>query len=171
MRILIAVASRHGSTTEIARRVGDRLAEAGHRCDVLELVHDDQHDQHHDAVYDAYIVGSGIYEGHWLRQARNFVLRNASQLQHAPVFLFSSGPIGDSEHIGVDTAKLDELSRACDAVEHHLFSGRLERSELGRLERWVVDAVRAHDGDFREWSAIDAWATEIGARLSATRIA
>jgi menaquinone-dependent protoporphyrinogen oxidase len=170
MRILIAVGSRHGSTTEIAERLAERLTEAGHEPLVLDVVH-----ARHlgDAVddltqYDAYIVGSAIYEGHWLRQARTFVLKNAVHLQHAPVFLFSSGPIGDSEHVAIDAGKIDELVRAVDAAGYHLFSGRLERSELGRIERWIVDVVRAPDGDFREWNAIDAWAAEIVASLATT---
>ena len=111
MRILIAVASRHGSTTEIAERLADRLAEAGHAPRVLDLVHARHLGDELDDLtsYDAYIVGSAIYEGHWLRQARTFVLRNAAHLQHAPVFLFSSGPIGDSEHVAID---LDQDRRA-----------------------------------------------------------
>jgi menaquinone-dependent protoporphyrinogen oxidase len=168
MRILIAVGSRHGSTTEIADRLAGRLTEAGHTPQVLDLVHarhlgDDLDDL---TRFDAYIVGSAIYEGHWLRQARTFVLKNAAHLQHHPGFLFSSGPLGDSEHVAIDFAKIDELVSAVDAVEHHLFPGRLERSELGRIERWIVDVVRAHDGDYREWSAIDAWATEVATHLA-----
>ena len=170
MRVLIAVGSRHGSTTEIAERLAERLTEAGHAPQVLDLLHARHHGDDLDDLtrFDAYIVGSAIYEGHWLRQARTFVLRNAARLQHVPVFLFSSGPLGDSEHVAIDFAKIDELVSAVDAVEHHLFSGRLERSELGRIERWIVDVVRAHDGDFREWNAIDAWAAEVAAHLSST---
>ena len=64
--------------------------------------------------------------------------------------------------------KIDELVHAIDAVEHRVFSGRLERAELGRLERWIVDVVRARDGDFREWDGIDAWAAAIDTRVRAT---
>ena len=97
------------------------------------------------------------------------MLRNAVRLQHVPVFLFSSGPLGDSEHVAIDFAKIDELRAARSMPSSTTCSpGRLERSELGRIERWIVDVVRAHDGDFREWNAIDAWAAEVAAHLSST---
>ena len=95
MKILVAVASRHGSTADIARRLAARLDDLGHTTTVVDLLRDHGHGgdpvvERHDAV----VVGSAIYESHWLRSARTFVLRNATQLQHMPVFLFSSGPIG-----------------------------------------------------------------------------
>lgn len=168
MRILIAVASRHGSTAEIADRLAERLTQSGHRPHVFDLVHARERGDELDDLtqFDAYVIGSAIYEGHWLRQARTFALRNAAHLQHAPVFLFSSGPIGDSEHVDIDADKIDELVHAVDAIEHRVFSGRLDRGELGRLERWIVDVVRARDGDFRDWTVIDAWAAAIDIRLS-----
>lgn len=166
MKILVAVASRHGSTTDIARRLAARLDDLGHVTTVLELAR--EHGREAEAQlerHDAVVVGSAIYESHWLRAARTFVLRNANRLQRMPVFLFSSGPIGESEHVSIDTVKIDEMVHAVDAIEHRVFSGRLERAELGRLERWIVDVVRARDGDFREWDGIDHWATAIDAAL------
>lgn len=169
MKILVAVASRHGSTGDIARRLAERLDSLGHTTTVLDLGHDHRRgpepalDEH-----DAVVIGSAIYEAHWLRAARTFVLRNASRLQKMPVFLFSSGPIGDTEHVAIDTVKIDELVHAIDAVEHRVFSGRLDRGQLSRLERWTVDVVRARDGDFREWDGIDAWAAAVDAHLRAT---
>ncbi len=169
MRILIAVASRHGSTADIARRLAERLTEAGHEPDVLDLVHDRHRGDRIDDLtrFGAFVVGSAIYEGHWLRQARTFVLENAVRLQDSPVFLFSSGPLGDGERTSIYAGRIDELVHAVDAVEHRVFSGRLDRGELGRIERWIVDVVRAHEGDFREWAVIDAWAAVIDARLAA----
>ena len=168
MKILVAVASRHGSTVEIARRLAERLAALGHTTTLIDLGHDPKRgpepalDEH-----DAVVIGSAIYEAHWLRAARTFVLRNASRLQRMPVFLFSSGPVGDSEHVAIDTVKIDELVHAVDAVEHRVFSGRLDRAELGRLERWIVDVVRAREGDFRDWDGIDTWAAAVDAHLRA----
>ena len=48
---------------------------------------------------------------------------------------------------------------------HELFSGRLDKSVLGFAERAIVAAVRAPDGDFRNWEAIDAWAGDIAEQL------
>lgn len=165
MKVLIAVASRHGATLQIAQRVEAGLRAAGHEVDLLDVTHG-----HHgpDVVdgYDAFLIGSAIYEGRWLRGARVFTLDHAIALQGAPVWLFSSGPLDDdAAHIGMDTRRVDELIHAVDAIEHRLFSGRLDRAELGRLERWIADVVRAQDGDFRDWDAVDAWVATVVAVL------
>jgi menaquinone-dependent protoporphyrinogen oxidase len=169
MRILIAVASRHGATLQIAERVAAVLRTRGHHVDLRDVTHG-----HHGAGvvdgYDAFVIGSAIYEGRWLRGARQFTLDHAIALQGSPVWLFSSGPLDDDDaHVGIDTRRVDELIHAVDAIEHRLFSGRLDRTELGRLERWIADVVRAHDGDFRDWDAIDVWADSIAATLHLDR--
>jgi menaquinone-dependent protoporphyrinogen oxidase len=42
----------------------------------------------------------------------------------------------------------------------------IDRSPLGFGERAVVRAVRAAEGDYRDWAAIDAWAQEIASSLA-----
>ena len=46
-------------------------------------------------VYDAAVLGSGVYLGHWLESACLLVDSHAEALSRIPVWLFSSGPIGD----------------------------------------------------------------------------
>jgi menaquinone-dependent protoporphyrinogen oxidase len=48
-----------------------------------------------------------------------------------------------------------------------VFSGRLDKSSLGFAEKAVMVAVRASEGDFRDWEAIREWAREIAAALQA----
>ena len=43
-------------------------------------------------------------------------------------------------------------------VEHRIFAGKIDKSELGFGERAIMIAVRAPDGDFRDWDEIAAWA-------------
>lgn len=166
MKVLVAVASRHGATGEIGRRVSGILLDAGHAVTELDITDGLKRGTSVDG-YDAYVVGSAIYEGNWIRGARRFVLDHAIELQRATVYLFSSGPLGgDGVHVGIDTPKIDELVHAVDAVEHRMFSGRLDRDDLKRLERWIVDVVRAQSGDFRDWEAIDAWAHGVADALT-----
>lgn len=166
MRVMIAVASRHGATREIADRIAAVLTAAGHHVDVLDVTHGHQGADVVDG-YDAFVIGSGVYEGHWIHGARQFTMDHAIALQHAPVWLFSSGPLDDdTTHIGIDTQRIDELIHAVDAVEHRLFHGRLDRKVLGRLERWIADVVHASSGDFRDWDAIDAWGSRIADALT-----
>jgi len=45
--------------------------------------------------FDAVVLGSAVYAGHWLKPARELVDRSRDALAARPVWLFSSGPIGD----------------------------------------------------------------------------
>lgn len=90
MRILAAYASRHGATRGIAERIAAKLGQPG--CDVTLLPVDDVKDV---AVYDAVVVGSSVYFGMWSTSAAELVRRHAHALRHVPVWLFSSGPVGD----------------------------------------------------------------------------
>jgi menaquinone-dependent protoporphyrinogen oxidase len=164
MRVLIVVASRHGSTRSIAARLSHQLGLRRHFAEI-----EDVSDHHHahpvdTAAFDAAVIGSAVYEGHWLREARRYLFQNAVELQQLPVWLFSSGPVGNDE-VGIDPHHVEELRTAVDARDHHLFAGRLDRDELGRVERWIVDVVHAHEGDYRDWSDIDAWADSIADAL------
>lgn len=166
MKILVAVASRHGATADIGMRVAGILRAGGHAVTELDITDRKVRDAEVEG-FDVAIVGSAIYEGHWIRGARKFVLDHAMVLQRCTVYLFSSGPLGgDGVHVGIDTQKIDELIHAVDAVEHRMFSGRLDRGDLTRMERWIVDVVRAKAGDFRDWDAVDAWANGIAAAIA-----
>ena len=81
--------------------------------------------------------------------------------------MFSSGPLGPPEALKPegDPVDADDMIEAARAVDHRVFAGRLDRSLLGLAEKAVVVAVRAPEGDFRDWEAIDGYAAEIAARL------
>ena len=52
-----------------------------------------------------------------------------------------------------------------DPREHRVFFGALDREKLSFSERMIVKAVKAPDGDFRDWDAINGWADEIADEL------
>lgn len=161
MNLLIAVASRHGSTREIADRLAERLELASNSVTIVDV--DDWNGD--PGQYDAVIVGSAVYEGHWLRSARHFLDRHGATLRQRPVWMFSSGPIGD-DRIGVNADHLAELCEAINPVGYHQFGGKLDRADLGRLERWIVDVVRAQEGDFRDWDDVAEWADAVAKWLT-----
>jgi menaquinone-dependent protoporphyrinogen oxidase len=161
-RVLVTAASRHGATHEIAEAIAAGLARRGVRAvarraeDLTDL-----------DGYDAYVIGSAVYVGRWLATARELVEAHAETLAARPVWMFSSGPLGPPEALKPegDPVDADDMIRAARAVEHRVFAGRLDRSLLGLAEKAVVVAVRAPEGDFRDWEAIDGYAADIADRL------
>ena len=162
MRVLVTVASRHGSTTQIAAAIGAALIDAGVPADVLPV-----DEVTAVAPYDAVILGSGVYMGRWLEPAQRFTDRFATDLSARPVWLFSSGPIGDPPKPAGEPADVVGLVEATHARGHRVFAGSLDKHELGIGERAFNAAVRAPEGDFRPWDDIEAWANEIAVELKA----
>ena len=161
MRILVVAASRHGSTAQIARAIGVRLRDRGHDVDVLEPT-----EAPSTEGYDAVVIGSGVYAGSWLKDAREFVETNADALSARRVWLFSSGPLEDTESDTIPAQKIDRLTSLTGSLGHHVFAGRLDRSELNRAERLLTKIVHAPDGDFRDWDDVTRWADQIADALA-----
>ena len=160
MKVLLAVASRHGATSEIGQAIGEELASQG-----IELVIHPLGTQDSPPAFDAAVLGSSVYAGHWERDIKDFVESHASMIAGKPVWLFSSGPIGDPpkpEEAPVDIAG---IMNATGAREHRVFSGKLDKSKLSFGEKAIVMAFRAPEGDFRDWDEVRTWATEIATAL------
>ena len=160
MKVLVSAASKHGATAGIAEAIGRCLAGAGHDVTVLE-----PNDATHVERYDAFVLGSGVYAGHWLAQGKDLVHEVARHAEGRPVWLFSSGPLGSPAVPDHDAVDVRHLVEAVAARGHEIFSGKLDKSVLGFAERAIVAAVRAPEGDFRDWAAIDAWANDIAGQL------
>jgi len=163
MRILVCAASRHGSTGAIAARLAEVLR-AGLPGDAdIEVRPAGQVED--VTSYDAVVLGSAVYMGRWLEDARQAAARLVT---HRPrlVWLFSSGPIGDPPKPDEEPYEVNDLVEATNACGHRLFAGRLDRHRLGLDEKALVLALRVPDGDFRDWEAIDAWGRQITAELT-----
>jgi menaquinone-dependent protoporphyrinogen oxidase len=160
MKVLVTAATRHGSTADIAAAVARVLQT---RCIDVEEVHPDE--VHDLSAYDAVVIGSAVYAGRWLESAAAMASRCARQLTERPVWMFSSGPIGHPA-TPADGPHVKAIELATGALEHRIFAGKLDKDGLGRIERTLARAVRAPDGDYRDWEQIHEWATEIADALS-----
>jgi menaquinone-dependent protoporphyrinogen oxidase len=100
-----------------------------------------------------------------MKTARGFVEENAGALAARPIWLFSSGPIGDPPKPSEDPVDASSLLELTGARDHHIFAGKLDRSRLNFGERAIVMALRAPDGDFRDWDEIRTWASGIADAL------
>lgn len=166
MRVLVTAASRHGSTAEIARAIRDELETAG-----LSATLAAPEDLGSLAGFDAVVLGSALYAGHWLPLAVGLAERIGSELPGRPVWLFSSGPVGDpagraARQMAADPIELPRALEASGARGHQLFAGKLDRKSLSGLQRVALFAFRSLEGDFRDWAAIAGWARSIAAELA-----
>lgn len=160
-RVLVAFASRHGSTEEIALELGRCLAEGDCRptvraADLAVRIES----------FDAVIVGSAIYMGRWLAEAREFLATHRSNLRTRPTWLFASGPVGDPPRPEADASDGPAFANEIGAVEYRRFNGRLDHSRLSFPEKAAVALVGAPEGDYRDWTAIRTWGAGIAADIS-----
>ena len=161
MKVLVTAASRYGATGEIAEAIGEVLRERGLDATVgpPEAATVDGH--------GAVVLGSAVYAGHWLKPARELVDRQRDALAARPVWLFSSGPVGDPPKPEEDPVDVAELVAATGARDHRVFAGRLLRKQLGFADKAIAVALRVPDGDFRDWTATREWAAGIAEALRA----
>jgi menaquinone-dependent protoporphyrinogen oxidase len=162
MRVLVTAASKHGGTAEMAEWIGETLRRAGQDAVVLapdEVASLDG--------FDAVVLGSGVYAGHWLQPARTFVDRLGLVLAARPVWIFSSGPIGDPPKPVEGPADGETMRLATGAREHRIFPGRVDRSVMGFGEKAIMTALRVQDRDDRPRAEVEAWAEEIAAAIDA----
>jgi menaquinone-dependent protoporphyrinogen oxidase len=166
MHVLVTAASRHEATAEIAAAIRDRLVADGLTVDLVA-----PHEVMDLDGYDAVVLGSAVYMGRWLEPARDLVNRLAEDLQARPVWLFSSGPVGDPPAPDEDVPELEDLLALSGARGYARFGGRVERGRLGPVERTVMRAFRVPDGDNRDWDSVAAWADQVAHALRTQHIA
>jgi menaquinone-dependent protoporphyrinogen oxidase len=166
-RVLVTAASKHGATWEIATALARELTEcdAGRAISLTAVAVPVE--QHPDpSSFDAVLLGSAVYVGRWLEPARQFASAHLTSLRGRPVWLFSSGPIGQAPFPPDEPHDAQPIGAMLAARGHRVFPGRLEKERLSIGERAMVTAMRAPLGDFRDWAMVRAWAEEIAATVT-----
>ncbi len=164
MKVLVAHASKRGSTAEIAERVAAVLRESGLEADCASAsaVRDIE-------PYGAVVLGSAVYVKRWRGDARRFLRRHRRSLRRLPFWVFSSGPVGDPAE---DDPKWTEPPRIIEKVErlgardHVVFGGRLPEDPQGPMEKAMVVGVPEEYRDRRDWDEIRSWAMGVAQELS-----
>jgi len=161
MKFLVAYASKHGATAEIAETIGGILRTRGVKVDVRPI----------EAVkrlidYDGIILGSAIYAGRWMKPAVQCLVNKRELLAKKPVWLFSSGPTGEGEVEELMEGWLlpDDLKPVVEEINPRdivLFHGDIKTDKLNFAERMIIKTVKAPTGDYRDWGAVKTWAETI----------
>jgi menaquinone-dependent protoporphyrinogen oxidase len=166
MTVLVAAASKHGATEEIANRIGADLTKRGLEVEVRR-----PRDISDLSRYEAVVLGSAIYFGNWMKEARNFVDAHTDDLAGRPIWLFASGsvtgdpPVADDPN-AIRQSLVARLVSSTHAREHKLFAGKLDSGRLSLPERLPVRMAKGREGDWRGWDEVDEWADTIAHELT-----
>ncbi len=157
--ILLAYATRFGSTQEVAETIAATLREARLEIDMQPMREVRTLDN-----YDAVVLGAAIYNTRWHPDAHHFLSQHQETLRQRPVAIFALGPLSTG-----DAAKLRSRRQLDKELEKYpwlkpvaveMFVGKLNPAKLGFFERLGTTA-----SDHRNWDAIRAWANALPAQL------
>jgi len=162
-KILVAHASKAGSTAEVAEAIGKELGSAGAEVDVLPIgkVKDME-------PYQAVVVGGAMLAGSWL--SKGFVEHNKALLSKIPVayFLVCMTLCEDTPEKRAEAEKyLAPVREIVKPIDEGYFAGRMDYSKLGFLAKFVVkNMVKTPEGDFRNWDLISQWARDLYPKIA-----
>jgi len=163
MKVLVSAASKYEATSEIAQAIADVLAGKGLEVTVVPPAQAGAIDQ-----FDAVVLGSAVYMGRWMKPGRELAQRQAAALAARPVWLFSSGPVGEPAKPADNPVNVSAILQSTKARDHQIFTGKLVKKHLSFLDRAIASATRVQEGDFRNWDDIRAWASSIADTLLAS---
>jgi menaquinone-dependent protoporphyrinogen oxidase len=158
--ILLAYATRFGSTQEVAEAITATLREAGIEVELQAMQDVESLDG-----YDAIVLGAALYNTRWHQDAHQFLTKHQESLKQRPVAIFTLGPLNTSDaakrnsrrQLDKELAKYPWLKPA--ALE--VFAGKYDPSKpgMGFFERLLPAR------DYRNWEAMRAWANALPAQL------
>jgi menaquinone-dependent protoporphyrinogen oxidase len=156
-RALVVYGTTTGSTAGVAERIGAALVARGVAADVVAAK-----DAPGPSGYDAVFVGSGVRASNWHAPVREWVARHAAEFAGTKVAFFTVGLT-----LASAPEKRDEMRAYTDPlvvetgvtpIDVGVFAGSNEPAKFSFVERTIMKLMKAPQGDFRDWAAIDAWA-------------
>jgi menaquinone-dependent protoporphyrinogen oxidase len=162
MRVLITVASKHGSTEQLGELVAQELRCRGALADVVAPA-----DLSSIDGYDAVVVGCAVYAGHLMPVARALGVRWAARIGALPNYVFVSGPLATDSADPAPPADALELARRLGSRKIVVFPGRALASELDAPERAFLKMAGSRAGDYRDPANVRAWAATVADDLAA----
>ena len=162
--VLVAYATRYGSTQEVAETVATTLHESG-----LEVDLQPSRQVHTIDQYQAIVIGAPLYMFHWHKDALNFLTKYRTMLIARPVAIFALGPFhadekefqSAREQLDKELAKFPWLTPA--AIE--IFGGKFDPEKLTFPHNLVPALKKMPASDVRDWTAIRAWASDLAVQF------
>lgn len=174
MQVLVGYASAHGSTAEIAHKIGDVLQQ--YDCDATVASVDTIHSI---TAYDCFVLGSAVHNSKLLPSMFAFIRRFKDDLALNPVFFW------------VTCVRVLEEGGRAHVMQHYIpyevvpgmyvqdvaiFAGKLHYEGVRPEEKWLL--ATGYDGtqslqdmaaDYRDWQAINNWAETMARQISSRR--
>ncbi|MEJ2665599.1 MAG: flavodoxin domain-containing protein [Deinococcales bacterium] len=166
--VLVAYASRYGSTEEVARTIATTLRTCG-----LAVTATPAADVRDLEPYDAVVLGAALYMYRWHKAARRFLSRHRAALDRRAVAVFALGPVHEPHDDKEWEDARSQLDRELDRypwlapVTLAVFGGRFDPAKL----RFPINVLAGSEpaSDIRDWDAIRSWAEALPAMLEAGR--
>jgi menaquinone-dependent protoporphyrinogen oxidase len=158
-KILVAYATRCGSTAEIAEALGKDLQLRGYKPEIAPVgkISD-------VSAYQAVLLGSAVREGDWLSEAQGFVRHHQREIQNLPNAFFTVHMmnVGDDEKSRKGRlAYLNPIRKLVQPDTEAFFAGRMDLNRLSFGERLLCKALGSKTEDLRNWPVIHAWGSNV----------
>ena len=170
-KILIAYASKSGTTEEVADFIGKLFIQKHFKVEIksIKSVTDLK-------GYNAVIIGSAIQYDTWLPEVRQFTKNNMNTLTRVPVsFFFTCLALSQQSKKTRLKAltysnKLHSLFPQLKPISVGQFAGVLNYSKMSFLYRILFKAIMpilgVEEGDYRNWDTIKDWAENVHSKLN-----
>lgn len=158
--MLVTYASKCGSTAEIAQDIAGILTKNGRQVDLMPAAGVSDLDG-----YDQVVLGSAIRMSKWLPAASDFVSRFQSELANKSTAFFTACLTLRDDTPEARKEVIDYLQTVREMFQpdsEAFFAGRLDYDRLSLVDGVLMKyAIKAPEGDFRDWQKIRAWAGEL----------
>jgi menaquinone-dependent protoporphyrinogen oxidase len=159
-KVLVAYATRYGSTEEVAKAIAERLDERGMDVSVEGARAVKSLDG-----YDGVVLGTALYIGKLLKDSRTFVAKHEAALAKVPVAFFALGPTDPEEGMEEPQQQFDKALGELEGFRPtvtKVFYGAIDPAKFkfpdSLLTKMPASPLKDMDAmDARDWDEIRGW--------------